>query len=95
MSEEKTIPPPLCGISRESKHIVLHNSLIGLQEVKEHAINLLNEIRGTSEPEVPVHDNCKSPQPSLLDVLDESPNTIGNQCSEIHEILNDIRALIF
>jgi hypothetical protein len=93
MSEEEI--PGSGAASRESKHIVLHNSLKSLQDVKEHAIDLLDEIRESPRPEGEPVNDVKPLQSSLLRVLDESPETIKNQCSEIHDILNEIRSLIF
>jgi hypothetical protein len=90
MSEEKCIG----ATARESKHIVLNNSLRHLQDVMNQAEGLLSQITQAPENDASI-ENCKQPDPSLYRVLDETPDTIRNKCNEISDILTQIKDSIF
>jgi len=80
--------------SRESKALVLFNSVKSLGRTTTQFQELIRELRGV----VPCVE-CNKPGteeiPSVMTVLNETPGAINNINEELHKIIAELREILF
>jgi len=78
-----------------NKHIELNIAIEEIYRVRESADDLLSQIINRNEPCEGKIESTKAPQPSLEEILNESPDRIRKVCEEIHKIIEDIKIRLF
>ena len=85
--------PCAVAAERAPKHIELHESIVGIGNVKRQAEALLFKITGrgceNTEP------CAKEPTPSLTDVLNQDGASVRDQCGSISQMLEAIEDELF
>lgn len=80
---------------RDLKHVLIWHAIHQLDDIINHGNDLLCTITGEDLPKEtePIPDT-KPRRPTLLEVLDTTPDTLRTKCSVVHDILNKIREAI-
>ena len=92
MEELKKFSEEMC--KRVEKHCAIMESMGRLETAIMGLEDLMNKINGHSRPHDTVQD-VKSPEPSLMDVLDTVPQMLDESNERIIEITSVIRGDLF
>ena len=78
----------------EKKHILLNREINNMNEIKAHLEELRNRITG--EPSATCDPlNTKGHEPSLHDVLLTGDSTLREIRNDCHDIINNIKDILF
>jgi len=75
------------------KHIMLDNAINDIDNVINHAQELLNRIEGLGAPLKETDQECVTA--TLQSVLDSAPSGIRGKCEAVHNLLNEINQRLF
>lgn len=81
--------------AREQKHIALNSAINEIDTVKNHMLDVLNQIRGPLPETAAVPNECKVNEPTLASVLNAGADNILQKCSSMHNILDEIKEELF
>ena len=87
--------------TQEEKHIKLNEAIEQLSSLRNHADEIISHIEGPTPKSAEEKKLGKGkvkepmPMPSLLKVLNESPDRLQKIASEIHQRLDRINELLF
>ena len=81
-----------CELStKEPKYTHLLSLIHQVNEVRDHVRNLHGELGVISQPQ-PSADQKEQEAPcNLVDVIGRLPGMVSRECSEIHNLLNEIK----
>ena len=88
---EEIVNPPIP--QPESKHLKLARAIASMNSALSHANEVLSEIRG--QPYEAKTKDGTTEVSSLLDVLSDGPDQLGEIEHSLHSVLNEIEELLF
>jgi len=91
------IESPECDSLRQSKHLELNDAVNSIDGVTVSLERLFQDITGEHKEPAKLGDAppaVKIQPPSLVDVLNNSPDAINRKCEEMHKLIDQIRSVL-